>query len=215
MVAIDGPRLVLSLSSFSAGAAVFVLFALLVAAYWIGQASGLDQGLAQGFKNGQESIQATALDDIEAARVSQPSRELFAGMPSSPVRAEPALPENAKRSGLTGPAAEEQVKQPALVRGHTYIVVQEFLAEDRASAESARQFLQERGVPTIIVPSKGNRSYKYHLVTQKGFNCDDPAQKERCNEYHEKIRKLGDLFKQAGGRYDLQGYQKKATADRS
>jgi hypothetical protein len=132
-------------------------------------------------------------------------------MPSSPVQANnPQSLAAVPAAGRTNDSVGKPDDTPKWVRGHTYIVVQEFLETDLEEARKAREFLEEHGVPTSIVRYSGRSKYKYRLVTQKGFNCDDPVQKQLCNEYHQQIRKLGELFVKAGGRYDLQGYQKKA-----
>ena len=44
LVTVDGPKLVLSFSSSSAGVTAFILFALIAGAYLIGRASGLSKG---------------------------------------------------------------------------------------------------------------------------------------------------------------------------
>lgn len=215
LVTIDGPRLVLSFSTFSAGVAATLLIALVVGAFWIGQASGRTRGQAEGFATARESIQAQALNDIELARKSPPRRELFAGMPSSPVEHDSGEAKSVKKRAADSQAVKNQTQQPRGVRGHTYIVVQEFRTEDRAEAEEARRFLQKHKIETTIITSETKSTYKYRLVTRRGFNCDDPLQKKRCNDLHAKIREVGELFVKAGGRYNLQGYQKKVTAGRS
>lgn len=214
LVAVDGPKLVLSFTSSSAGVTAFILMALIAGVYLIGRASGLSAGRDQGYALARESIQAKALNDIDAARQARPKADIFANLPSSPVKANLPQAVTAKPPPAVSPKPTQQAGQPAWVRGHTYIVVQEFLGGDLPDADKARQFLRENGVATTIFPTESSSKYKYRLVTQRGFNCDDPVQKNRCNEYHERIRKLGDLFVDAGGRYNLQGYLKKATAHR-
>ena len=210
LIAVDGPRLILSFSSFSAALTVLVLAAVLTGTFFIGQFRGLERGRAEGFSSAQQAIADGAMDDIQRARRSRPEGELFAGMPSSPVKADSAKPLAAVPPGRKADPPAQPASGHKWVKGHTYIVVQEFLETDLEQAEKARDFLKEHGVPTEIVHYGGRSNYKYRLVTQKGFNCDDPVQKRLCNEYHQEIRKLGDLFVRAGGRYNLQGYQKKA-----
>ncbi len=210
LVAVDGPRLVLSFTSLTASMGVLLLIVVITGAFFIGRHRGLVLGRAEGFASGKAAIGEEVLDDIEKARRSKPKEEIFAGMSSSPVQANNPQSLAAVPAGRKGAPAAEPEDGPKWVRGHTYIVVQEFLETDLEEARKAREFLEEHGVATSIVQYRGRSKYKYRLVTQKGFNCDDPVQKQLCDEYHQQIRKLGELFVKAGGRYDLQGYQKKA-----
>jgi len=216
--AIDGPRLVITLSSVMTGLFVFVLVVAVGAAYYIGQSRGLKKGQEQGYQAARRTIEQQALDDIAKARNAHPDPNVFADLPTNPV-------EPNRAAALTGqvdppgtpsdtqPASTPATGQPTTwIKGQTYIVVQEFLDTDLDQAHRAQQFLAQNGVATTLFTASGQSKYRYRLVTQKGFNTDDPVQKKLCNRFHEKIRKLGKRFVEAGGRYDLQGYQKKAVA---
>ncbi len=208
--AIHGERIVFSLSSASAGVVAFVLIVLIGAGFVVGHRIGKGQGQTEGYNSAAKSFRAGATGEIEAARRTAPNSEIFEGLGSSPVTPKPAptqVPGEPKAV-----AGDKQAPRSPWVKGHTYIVVQEFKTQDRSQAAEAQLFLRDNGVDTAILESKG--TYRYRLVAAKGFNRDDPAQRRWCDQYHAKIKELGNQFVTAGGRYDLQGYQKKLTGDR-
>jgi hypothetical protein len=212
-----GDRLVFSFTSMMAGIAFFVLVVVVGAGFLIGRQLGKTAGLSEGYEQGIASVSAQTLDEIEAARMSGPKTDIFGGLRTSPIvggrdsaSTTPAFTGNAgAEMGVGSPGSTGSTG--TWVSGHTYIVVQEFKASDEDDVAAADLFLREQGVETAILESKG--TYRYRLVALKGFNRDDPVQRRRCDEFHDRIRKLGQLFVKAGGRYDLQGYQKKLTAD--
>ncbi|NOT00334.1 MAG: hypothetical protein HOP29_06870 [Phycisphaerales bacterium] len=209
IVRVQGSRLILSFSSFSAGVAVALLIAVVFGVYVGGRSGGRNEGLREGFDAGRQSIEATALNDIEAARRSAPNGDVFGDLPSSPVDAARSSTKTDESAADKGSAAATGAF--SVVKGHTYIVVQAFRSRD--DADRAQTFLHDRGVETVILTSDSQATYPFHLVTQKGFNCDDAEQKHWCDEYHAKIKELGEEYVKAGGRYKLEGYQKKAIAD--
>lgn len=211
IVRVRGSRLVLSFSSFSAGVLTALLVAVVFGAYVGGRSSGRGEGLREGFDAGRQSIEATALNDIETARRSAPNPDVFADLPSSPVDATQRSTTTDESPADTGLGGSTATGAFSVVKGHTYIVVQAFRSRD--DADRAQTFLHDRGVETAILTSDSQATYPFHLVTQKGFNCDDAEQKRWCDEYHAKIKGLGEEYVKAGGRYKLEGYQKKAIAD--
>jgi len=215
LCSIEGPRLVISLSSVSAGVCVFLLIVVIAGAFLAGQIRGRTLGQSEGYARAKLAIESEALTEIDKARRSTPKTDVFAGMASSPV-SEAGVDTAGQAAAFLSTGLGEGASSSTSatwVKGHTYIVVQEFLEQDLADAQKAGDFLAEHGVSTSIVTYSGRSNYKYRLVTQKGFNCDDPLQKRLCDDFHERIRKLGALFVKGGGRYDLQGYQKRATAN--
>jgi hypothetical protein len=210
-LSVRGDRVVMSLTSVSAGIAVFVLILLVGASFLIGRREGRAKGLVEGFERGKASVGADALSEIEAARKTAPNREIFDGLASNPVDGHEPPKRLAPESNTPSIQAEANEGDSVWVKDHTYIVVQEFKAGDRSDAEAAKLFLAGHGVETVILDSSGN--YPYRLVATKGFNRDDPAQREWCDAFHDKIKRLGDQFVKAGGRYDLQGYQKRVTGN--
>ncbi|MEE9296381.1 MAG: hypothetical protein V3W34_15660 [Phycisphaerae bacterium] len=216
LVSLHGKHVVFSLSSTSAAAAVFVLMLLVGLSFLVGRRTGVQRGLADGFRRGADSVRASAVGEIEAARNAAPNRDIFVGLGSSPLKAaatgDKPTDSVEAASGTDYSArrsARAEGRGSAWVTGHTYIVVQEFKAGDQVDAAAARLFLRDHGIETDILESRG--TYKYRLLTLKGFNREDPDQRKWCDQYHAKIKELGRLFVKAGGRYDLQGYQKTLT----
>ncbi len=200
---IDGPRVILTFSSFTVALALFAAGAALIAAYELGQNRGDFAGHERGFQDGQAHIRRTTADEIESARKKLPNPGVLSGLGASPVKT-PVPTQNVPKTAGNAPD-----KSAPWVRDHTYIVVQEFLTADLADAQHARDFLAENSIETRILDASGK--YGYRLVATKGFNCDDPNQKRWCDKYHERIGGLGKKFRLSGGRYDLQGYKKKAA----
>lgn len=227
LVAARRDRVVVSFSSFSAGVTIFAFVALLAGGFLAGREVGMRQGEERGYAAGVRMLRAETADEIEMARGSKPNSDIFSGLRSSPIttastpkstsatsgkRTLRSTPKNARK-----PASSPQNAQPKSSASHeqkwitnyTYVIVQEFRSEDQADALEAREFLRGHGVSTTILESRGR--YKYRLVADKGFNCDDANQRKWCDEFHGKIQVFGKLYVKAGGRYDLQGYQKKLT----
>lgn len=218
---IRGGRIVFAFSSAVAAMVLFAVAALVAGGWMAGRRTGVDQGKQLGFQAGVDSVQAKTLEGIEAARNARPNGDIFDGVGVSPIQ-EVSPQEKSpptKKSASAKPSAIGRKIANALqdsskwVIGHTYIVVQEFRAGDQADADAAQLFLKEHGVETEIVESKG--SYRYVLLSVRGFNRDDPVQRKLCDKFHAEVKRLGKLFVKAGGRYALQGYQKKVTGEGS
>jgi hypothetical protein len=206
IVAIDGPRVVISMSSFGAGAAILLLGALLIGGFELGRRRGVTQGTEKGFQSGIEFVRGDAKDAIQAARSQPPNSDIFGGVGTSPITGG-SEPKSAPAAVSESTKAPDEQAATQWVRGHTYIVVQDFRSGDLADAEQAKEFLAERGIETTLLDLSGD--YRYRLVANKGFNRDDPNQRKWCDQYHDKIRRLGKAFVNAGGRYRLEGYKKK------
>ncbi|MHC4064319.1 MAG: hypothetical protein ACYSUI_07440 [Planctomycetota bacterium] len=203
-----GGQVRIALTSRATAVVVFALGLVLVLAYSAGSAVGRKQGKAAGYKDGRASAQASAVDEIQVARARQPVEGIFDSIGRSPVQpARPAVSESPQAAPAPTPRPEV-----AWVRDYTYIAVQDFRADARADVERAKSYLLDNGVETAILELKGD--WKYRLVTVQGFNRDDPVQRDLADEYLANVRKLGQAYFNAGGRYRLEGYFKKLTADR-
>ncbi len=212
-IAFRGERVVLSFTSVTAGIAAFLAIVLVGAGFLAGQSLGVKAGKKSGFVEGRKSVGLVAHDEIDAAKRSAPNIDIYDGVGASPVKKRESRAENVASTPVR-PEDALAVRVDAAspwVDGHTYIVVQVFKAEDRADAEEAKLFLKTHGVETVILDSKGGN--RYVLVAVTGFNREDPAQRRLCDRFHDRIRKLGDLFVKSSGRYGLQGYQKKITGN--
>lgn len=210
-VTIDGARMVVSFSSLSAGMTVGALVVLLSLVFIGGHRLGGAGAYQQGYDAAVAFIQGRTDDEILAAKSKAPKTDIFGSVGPSPIgtRGDAADPVT---KAAPSPGAASFTGAEGWIKGYTYVVVQDFRAEDQADAESAQTFLRERGVEAVVLESGGN--YRYRLVGTRGFNREDPAQRKPCDDYQEQIRKLGEQFVKAGGRYELKGYQKKLTGDR-
>ncbi len=200
---IDGPRVVLTFSSVLAAIVLFAAGAALIAAYELGKTRGDEAGHQRGFQAGMAYVKKSTADEIESARKSLPNPDVLSRLGTSPVK-------NPKPSQTNAKSADNNAKSDKIwVRDHTYIVVQDFLTADLNDARHARDFLAENSIESVILDASGK--YGYRLVATKGFNCSDPDQKRWCDKFHKRIASLGKEFRKAGGRYNLEGYKKKAT----
>ncbi len=186
--------------------AVLVLIGVGYTAYRIGEARGLDQG--------RRLNQEGKLGEIEQARQAIPTRNLFEGIGDDPTAAAPSG--TTERPAPTpAPAVGESYAAPSTpwVSGNTYIVVQDFKGDARGDAIRAHDFLKEYGVPAVILDLQSG-PYRYRLITSTGFNRDDPGQKKQADDYLEKVRRIGQVYSENGGRYDFKSaYFKKLTGD--
>lgn len=206
-VAVRGRSLVLTLSSTSAGIAVFLALLLLSGVYLIGSSVGERRGQEQGFKLGRDSYTSSTIDEIEKARQLPPSPQLLGGL----LRDEPvATPERSGNSSVFPESSDEASVSEApsesgiaWIEGHNYIVAQEFDGQASQEAESARLFLSENEVPAAVVRL---RSGRLATVVLEGFNLKEPTQRRRADLLKEKVARLGSKYFSAGGRYKLEGY---------
>ena len=180
-----------------------------VSGQWVGRQSGFADGVADGRRQAQLSLQRTAESEIEKARNSAPVADLFAGIGRSPVSRE-ASPAPVS---LAATRVSEPASQPARtdwIKGYTYVVVQTFKGDARQDAVQAQDFLAQHGIETEVFGSTGRG---YRLIATKGFNRKDATQKKLADRFVNKIRNIGSAYFEAGGRYKLEGYFATRTAD--
>ena len=208
-VEFEGGRLVVSVNTVAAAAIIVGLLVLVAGAFLAGRNVGFDNGLAEGYQAGLESIRAETTDEIELARSKAVSDEnLFADVGESPVSRG-----NRGSSPATESAKPRETPDGVVewIRGYTYIAVQDFGVGERQAALDAQAFLRERGADTSIVELSGN--YPYRLVTTRGYNRTDPAQKQRQDAFRTQLEAMGSEYSKAGGRYALKGYLVTLTQD--
>ncbi len=203
---VDG-RVRLALTPAATAVAIFALACLMVVAYGAGTRVGQRRGHEAGFAEGREYTTSATLDEIQAARTKPPTDGLFEGVGVAPVRRAETPPETISRAAEPGQGA------PAggWVPGYTYVVVQDFRAGDAVVMEQARQYLLDNGVETAVIELEGG--YAGRLITTQGFNREDPVQKQLCEDYWARVRKLGQAFFDEGGKYRLEGYLKTLKAE--
>lgn len=208
-VEFQGGQLVVSLNTVAAAAVIVGLLVLVAGVFLAGRNIGFGSGLEEGYQTGLDSIRADTADEIEIARLKAATDEnLFADVGDSPLTPgqRGALPvaESAKAAETPDGVAE-------WIRGYTYIAVQDFGVGQRQAALDAQAFLRERGVDTSIVELSG--SFPYRLVTTRGYNRTDPAQKQRQDGFQSQLEAMGREYSKAGGRYALKGYLVTLTQD--
>jgi len=210
-LAIDGGRVRLSFTSRGAG---IVVFGLLVAAglvFGIGQWFGRQSGLEDGRSQAQQSLERSAVDEIERARRSQPVEGLFAGIGVSPVAA--AEPE--KPAARVAPAPRVSLTAtrtaPATwIKGNTYVVVQVFRGDAREDAVKAQEFLGRNDIDAEIF---GSSERGYRLIATQGFNREDATQRQLSDRFLNKVRTIGAAYFKSGGRYKMEGFFATLTSD--
>ena len=208
-VEFEGGRLVVSVNTVAAAAIIVGLLVLVAGAFLAGRNVGFDNGLAEGYQAGLESIRAETTDEIELARSKAVSDEnLFADVGESPVSRGHQGSSPATESAKPRETPDGVVEW---IRGYTYIAVQDFGVGERQAALDAQAFLRERGANTSIVELSGN--YPYRLVTTRGYNRTDPAQKQRQDAFRTQLEAMGSEYSKAGGRYALKGYLVTLTQD--
>ena len=202
-VQVEGGRVHVALSSRGAGLVGFVALLLACVAFAAGQWLGRQGGLADGRKQARESMQRTAVDEIELARSSRPAEGLFEGIGTSPIvgrsKAEPV----AALAAAPTPRTAGRTVQTPWVKGHTYVVVQSFRGDARQDAIRAQEFLAQHGIETGVFGS-GARGFR--LIAANGFNRKDAAQRKLADRFLKKVRNIGKAYFKAGGRYKLEGY---------
>ncbi|HUU84253.1 MAG TPA: hypothetical protein VM243_12185 [Phycisphaerae bacterium] len=204
---ITGGQVRLSFTSQAMAVAIFGLALLLVAAYAAGLRVGTARGERRGYQAARLDTQAAVMDDIKAARAQPPAENLFEGLGDSPI---------VRRGGESfdpGVTDDEPGtdNDAVWVRGYNYVVVQDFRPDAAADVEKARRYLADSGIETAVVELKGD--WRYRLIATQGFNLGDPVQERLANDYLARIREFGKAYLEAGGRYRLEGYFKKLTAD--
>ncbi|UCF32496.1 MAG: hypothetical protein JSV78_09180 [Phycisphaerales bacterium] len=209
----DGRLIRLRFTSFSAAIAIGCVILLAVAAFKVGSNTGFNRGQRSGFVAGQQAYLAEAYDEIQAARSRPPQPELIQGLqPGADVQ--PAGPPPATASVETGskePAPRDTgAAAPTWVEGNTYVVVQNFSADRGEDVLRSQAFLAQHGVETAIIQRDSGRT---QLVTVQGFNRRDEAQNRLANELLERVRQVGKLYWEAGGRYKFEGYFKLRKGD--
>jgi len=202
----DGQRITLSVTSYGAAIAMFLVLVVLSAAFTLGQRSGVRSGYQLAVE--QTQANGSGQDELETARQAAPVPGLVAPLverPGAAVVEAPAKPV-AKPSALPEVPAVPQSWQ----RDHTYVVAQEFSATKAQDAAVALSFLAKHGIDTAMIPQSGGGVW---LMTLQGFNHKDPMQKKQSDQLLEKVRSVGKSYYAQGGGYRMEGYFKTLKGD--
>lgn len=203
LLELAGGQVRLALTELGAVIAIALIGLLLLAGYVAGLKVGERRGHDAGYAAGQRALESDSMDEIRAARGKPPAGGLFEDIGISPVGQPEATPDAS--APVSGEAAS------GWIRGYTYVVVQDFRADAAADVQRAKEYLLDNGVETAVIELGGD--WKYRLITTQGFNWDDPVQRRLAEDCLARVRELGKAFFDAGGRYRLEGYFRKLTAD--
>ena len=223
-LAMNGIVIRFALTSTWAAVVLFALVAVLTLAFVFGQHTGYRAGKAAGWNGAQEKFDREGVDETERIRRGPPRTGLFEGIGGSPVAADtdetdavaptaPAKPEKTATPPPPPPKAREATApgKATWVSGLTYIVVQDFHQDARDDALGAQGYLRQHGIETSLDEASG--TWRYQLITHKGFNREDRAQTLEADQFLNRLRQIGAAYYKAGGRYKLEGYFKKRTDD--
>jgi hypothetical protein len=222
---LDGGLIRLSFTSLTAAIALFAVAIVLIGAFALGRQSGDRQGFKRGYDAGRVSFGAGPASEVDAARSQPPATHVVSGLledtkegPSKPGKA--ALPRTTKETppkttvsaDLAVPASEAptEARQAKWIRGHTYVVAQEFAAGRADDAGRAQEFLAQNGVAAEVVR---NRSGAIQVIAAQGYDRDNPTQREMADQLLKKVQALGAKYFAAGGGYKMQGYFKTLKGD--
>lgn len=195
----DEGRLNLAFTARSGAVALFALIVLCSIAFLSGHWRGKSAGFAAGFTVGKSSLENGSLSEIEQALQQPPASELVESLtPQSPSHRQPADVQTSSHKGVHW------------VRGHHYILVQEFQENRAVDAEKAQAFLADHGVETAVVGLPNGHS---KLITLAGFDWSRNAEKENSNKLLQNVRNLGKKYYDSGGGYRLEGYFVKLTGN--
>lgn len=199
-VELDDERIRFSLTSFSAAAVVFVALVGALGVFELGRNLGGKAGFQRGVAAGRASYEAQANGEIEAAR----------RMPANTKLVEDLLLESSRSAAGQAATSVSNVKRVAWIRGHTYIIVQEFTAGHDADVDRTKAFLAERGVETERIALA---SGSVQLVTTQGYNRSDPTQRTLADQLLKKVKSVGKSYFADRGGYRLEGYFKTLKSD--
>lgn len=194
---VEDGRIRISLTSVSTAVAVFAGLVIVLGAFELGRNQAGKGEFRRGVDAGRASFQADTLSEIEAARRQPPATELVQDLLLQPAG------HTANRTGGGSGRAR-------WIRGHTYIVVQEFPRGQTDAAARAQAYLLERGLSAakIAYPSGS-----VQLITTQGFNRSDPTQRAMADKLLAQVRTLGASYFSSGGGYRMEGYFKTLKSD--
>lgn len=206
-IELAGERIRFSLTSTSAALALFAVLVVLLGAFELGAMRGESYGLLAGYEQGRASYTAEVVGDIESARAQPANTALVRNLLSESngnVRSKGTGESDVLEMENAGSAAA------TWVRGHTYIVAQEFSAGREQDAMAAQAFLWQAGIRAKLVEIAGGA---LQLITAQGYNHRDPAQRRTLEKVLERLHTRGAEYYAQGGGYRLKGYLKTLKSD--
>ncbi len=202
-ICLEGQCLRVRLAARGGAILLFLGVVLLASCFVVGRSSGRQAGLRIGFEQGQASVEAAPPSEIELARAMPAVSGLVEDLlPGAPAHSQPAVISAPSASGPRGVGQQ-------WIRGHTYVVAQEFRAGHKVDAQAAQDYLAVKGIPTAVVRFP---SGSLQLITTQGFDRGKASQRKLADKLLAKVHGVGKKYYASGGRYRLQGYFRKLTA---
>lgn len=198
-IEVEHDRFRVSFTSLTAAVAVFGLLIVLFAVFWLGS----EAGYKRGFVSGRLSYEAQAVNEIEVARNQSPASYLVEGLLAE-------VGTEAPKPADDDTPADSSSEERKWVRGHTYVVAQEFPNGNVEAVNRARDFLATHGISVELVRRPGGG---LQLITTAGFNLKDPTQREMAEELRNRVHAAGAQYYASGGGYRLKGYFKTLKSD--
>jgi len=197
-ICLEGRCVRLRVTARSGAVLLFLGAVVVVTSFVVGRSSGREAGLRAGFERGRTALEAESPSGIELAQAQPAVSDLVKDLlPDAPAHRQQAV--------VSAPSESP----PQWIRGHTYVVAQEFRNGHGADARAAQDFLARRGIPTAIVRFP---SGSLQLITTHGFDRSNGSQRKLADELLAKVHGAGKRYYASGGRYKLQGYFRKLTA---
>ena len=190
LVRAEGDRLKFSLSTLTLAVVLFGALVVLAGAFVLGRHLGYDSG----WQAAAERAQMIADDEFLDLREHPPNPGVLLdlGVVSDAVNRENAQQRKAARAGQVG-----------FIDDLNYIWIETFKTKDAAT--TAREYLKNREIESTLIENGG----KWVLISKEGFDYGLTEEKAACQQLSARIRKVGQQYLEAGGRYGFKCYVKK------
>ena len=190
LVRAEGDRLKFSVSTLTLAVVLFGALVVLAGAFALGRHLGYDPG----WQAAAERAQMIADDEFLDLREHPPNPGVLLdlGVVSDAVNRENAQQRKAARAGQVG-----------FIDDLNYIWIETFKTKDAAT--TAREYLKNREIESTLIENGG----KWVLISKEGFDYGLTEEKAACQQLSARIRKVGQQYLEAGGRYGFKCYVKK------
>ena len=189
LVRAEGDRLKFSVSTLTLAVVLFGALVVLAGAFALGRHLG-----DSGWQAAAERAQMIADDEFLDLREHPPNPGVLLdlGVVSDAVNRENAQQRKAARAGQVG-----------FIDDLNYIWIETFKTKDAAT--TAREYLKNREIESTLIENGG----KWVLISKEGFDYGLTEEKAACQQLSARIRKVGQQYLEAGGRYGFKCYVKK------
>lgn len=241
-VELEGERVRLTFTSWTAALTVFVVLMIVLGAFEFGRRLGDTSGFARGHTAGRDSYVAAATDEIEAARQLPPSTDLIKSLLQEPDdRLEPERPAEPVQERVAPREVVTEQERPAVNQTVSRSIPNESPRRSRVGAQNQGAKTSSKWIRgyTYIVAQEfaagreddARRAQDFladhrvptdlvtypsgsiQLITLQGYNRSDSTQKSISQKLLRKVHSIGEMYSRQGGDYKLEGYFKKLTGD--